>query len=87
MTEKRSALKKINVLLLILTAVIVVVFSVLYFTSGSLIFLKLGLLAIGVLNILNGIIAVKSGMSAVAVIYLIGGAALTLIMTYSLFIQ
>ena len=40
-------------------AVTVVVFSVLYFTSGNLLFLKLGLLAIGILNILNGIIAVS----------------------------
>ena len=80
-------MKKINVILLILMAVTVVVFSVLYFSSGNLLFLKLGLLAIGILNILNGIIAVKSGMSTVAVIYLVGGAALMLIMTYSLFIQ
>lgn len=75
-----------NIISLIIMGVIVAIFAVLYFVLKDMIYLKVGLLAIGALNIVNGFVAVKNNMTAVGVIYLVGGAALVIVMAISLFI-
>ncbi len=77
---------KFHTIILFIIAGIIVVFTVLYFILDDLLYLKLGLLSVGVLNMINGFVAVRNGISSVATIYLAGGAALTLVMIYSLFI-
>ena len=78
--------KKALIAMLLVLAAIIVVFAVLYFVYQDTSFILYALLAIGVLNVVNGVIAVKSGMKSPGVIFLAGGIALTVFMLLAIFV-
>lgn len=78
--------KKAMMGMLIALAVIIALFAILYFINQDLVFIMYALLAIGVLNIVNGFVAMKSGVKTVGMIFFIGGAALTVFMLLAIFV-
>lgn len=79
--------KKANIAVLVLIAVVIVLFSILYFTSYNTAYLMIALLCIGILNIVNGAIAMKSGARPAGVVLLAGGVVLTIFMAVVLIVK
>ena len=72
--------KRASIIVLILLGVIIVFFSILYFVFQDLLYIMLALLCIGVLNIANGFVSLKSGQKTGGAIFLVGGIVLTCFM-------